>query len=276
MCIGGIGLTKGYWNNAELTHRSFPLSPFEEPGSPNKNIYRTGDRVKWRKDGELLYLGRLDHQAKVNGVRIELGEVEAVLGQLSELKQACVMLGREGRLVAFIISRVLNPPTRAQLRAFLRRNLPESMIPRSFVFVQTFPLLPNGKVDGQQLLNLSSGDTTTDSFYTPPSSQIECALVEVWQAVLEKPQIGIHDNFFELGGDSILAVQMVASAQHRGIEISVANIFEYQEIYALAKLATEFSGNFHPAAVQEQAFDFIEEVDKARLIQATTNRVTET
>ena len=202
--IGGAGLARGYLNRPELTAERFVASPFQ----PGERLYRTGDRVRWREDGVIEFLGRIDHQIKLRGYRIEPGEIEAVLQEDGAILQSLVMLreDRPGdkRLVAYVVGQGID--VEAQ-RARLKGRLPDYMIPSALMVLDSLPLTPNGKVD-RKALPVPEQDADA-SGYQAPRTPIETTLADIWGDTLKLSQVGIHDNFFDLGGHSLLAVQLM-------------------------------------------------------------------
>ncbi len=206
--IGGGGLARGYRNRPELTAERFVASPFQ----PGERLYRTGDRVRWRDDGVIEFLGRIDQQIKLRGYRIEPGEIEAVLMQDPAIRQSLVMLreDRPGdrRLVAYVVGQGVDiDATRARLRG----RLPDYMIPGVIVELESLPLTPNGKVDSRALPVPEQEAGTTA--YQAPRTPLETTLAEIWAETLGLPRVGIDDNFFDLGGHSLLAVRLMDSIQ---------------------------------------------------------------
>jgi len=212
LCIAGDGLARGYLNRPDLTTEKFiELEIFGK----TERVYKTGDLARWLPDGNLEYLGRIDHQVKLRGFRIELGEIEAVLTQQAMVKDAAVILHeKEGNkaLAAYV---VLNNDTAeiSELREALRAQLPDYMIPSYFTVLEKLPLTPNGKIDRKALPEpeqnqLVSSDAT-------PRNHTELQLMQIWQKVLNIQTISIHDNFFELGGHSLLAVQLMSHIQQQ-------------------------------------------------------------
>ncbi len=237
--IGGDGVTRGYWQRADLTEDRFKPDPFVTPDRATPwgaRMYRTGDLVRWREDGKLDFLGRADFQVKLRGYRIELGEIESVLEQQPGVKQA-VVLAREDapgdlRLVAYIVGAAHE----AALRAELAGVLPDHMIPAHFVTMDALPLTPNRKVDRKALPAPSAAQPKTET-YLAPTSDIESQLAAIWARILGVPKVGAKDNFFALGGHSLLAVQA-----HREIretlgaaKLSITDIFRFPTLAALAK-----------------------------------------
>ncbi|HSF42975.1 MAG TPA: amino acid adenylation domain-containing protein, partial [Thermoanaerobaculia bacterium] len=212
LVVGGAGLARGYLGRPELTAERFVPDP--QGVRPGGRLYRSGDLGRFLPNGEVEYLGRLDHQVKVRGFRIELGEIEAALFALPGVRQA-VVLAREGRLVAYVVG----DAEAAELRPSLSERLPDYMVPAAFVALEALPLTVNGKVDRKALLAMGTapGLEGAASGYVAPRTREEEILAAVWAQVLRVPRVGVTDNFFELGGDSILSVQIVARARQAGL-----------------------------------------------------------
>ncbi|HEU5199227.1 MAG TPA: amino acid adenylation domain-containing protein [Ktedonobacterales bacterium] len=210
--IGGIGLARGYLRRPDLTAGRFLPDPFSEV--PGARMYRTGDRVRWRAEGTLEYLGRSDFQVKLRGYRIELGEIESVLEQQPGVAQAVVVLrtdiSTDQRLVAYIVpepDRV--PPNATELRQGLQAHLPEYMLPAAYVLLEHLPLTPNGKLN-RRALPAPEWTAQLEAGYLAPRTPVEKQLASLWARVLGIEQVGINDNFFALGGHSLLATQLLA------------------------------------------------------------------
>ncbi|WP_434047551.1 MULTISPECIES: amino acid adenylation domain-containing protein [Sorangium] len=238
--IGGVGVARGYLNRPELTAERFIADPFN--ADPNARMYKTGDLCRWLPDGNIEYLGRIDHQVKIRGYRIELGEIESVLAQHPAVEGA-VVLAREDtpgtkRLVAYLVARDAVRPDVDELRELLRRALPEYMVPAGFMWLDALPLSPSGKVDRKALPAPDMAHPEQSRTYTPPRTHAEELLAGVWSHVLGIDRVGIHDSFFTLGGDSILAVQMVSRARRAGLGLSIQQVFEYQTVASLAAQVT--------------------------------------
>ncbi|WP_437738920.1 non-ribosomal peptide synthase/polyketide synthase [Sorangium sp. So ce1335] len=234
LCVGGVGVARGYLNLPELTAERFVPDPFgTELGA---RLYRTGDRARWRNNGELEFLGRLDHQVKLRGCRVEIGEIEHTLSAHPAVVQAVVVVreDRPGdrRLVAYVVAGDA-PPEPTELRDFLAARLPEYMVPSAFVPLAALPLTPNGKVDHKALPAPEwRGD---EAGYVAPRDVIEERLVEIWQEVLAVDRIGALDHFFELGGHSLLAIQIIARARDAfEIEVPLRALFEAPTVATLA------------------------------------------
>ncbi|OYE03761.1 non-ribosomal peptide synthetase [Nostoc sp. 'Peltigera membranacea cyanobiont' 232] len=228
--IGGVGLTKGYFNRPELTQEKFISNPFN-----NSKLYKTGDLARYLPDGNIEYLGRIDNQVKIRGFRIELGEVEAVLSQHSDVQASCVIAREDTpgdkRLVAYVVAHQNPTPTISELRQFLKAKLPEYMVPNVFVILESLPLTPSGKLDRRALPVPDLYSDCTDK-YVAPRTPIEELLAQIWVQVLKLELVGIYDNFFELGGHSLLATQLVSR---------IRNIFKVElplrELFARATVA---------------------------------------
>lgn len=233
--IGGVGVTRGYLNRPDLTAERFLPDPFSEV--PGARLYKTGDLARYLHDGQLEYLGRNDQQVKIRGYRIELGEIDSALRRHPALRDAITLVREEKgvkRLVAYLIASKAAVPV-ALLRQFLRAHLPEYMVPSSFVFLDTFPLTINSKIDQQALLAYSQEEDSDDvSTHVAPYTPNQELLAQVWSRVLGREQIGIHDNFFEMGGDSIISLQIVAGAAQVGLELTPRQLFQYPTIAELA------------------------------------------
>ena len=213
--IGGDGLARGYWNQPELTAERFIPNPFSD--RPGARLYTTGDLVRWLPEGSLEFLTRIDHQVKIRGCRVELGEVERTLAQHPQVREAVIACSedpsREKRLVAYVVPRKQGESNTAAWRGFLRQRLPEYMVPSAFVTLERLPVTPNGKVDRRALPAPDSGRPDLEMAYMPPRTPVEVALARIWAETLGLEQVGIHDNFFHLGGHSLLAVRLLDRVQ---------------------------------------------------------------
>jgi amino acid adenylation domain-containing protein/FkbH-like protein len=240
--IGGAGLARGYLNRPDLTAEKFIPHPFKTAA----RLYRTGDLARWRADGNLEYLGRLDYQVKIRGFRIELGEVEAALKNHTEVG-ATVALAREDhpgdkRLVAYIVRRAEASVSAEELKKCLREQLPEFMVPSDFVFLETMPMTPNGKIDRKALPppKPPSGDERSD--LVAPRNTIEARLAAIWCEVFGLKAISIHDNFFDLGGHSLLAVRIIAAVRDAlNVELPLITLFSAPTIAALSDVVSASS-----------------------------------
>jgi amino acid adenylation domain-containing protein/non-ribosomal peptide synthase protein (TIGR01720 family) len=234
--IGGAGLGRGYLRRAALTAERFVPNPFSASGG--ERLYRTGDQVRWLADGNLEFMGRLDHQVKFRGHRLELGEIVAALRRHADVEQAVVVVREdrgEKRLVAYVVAKG-KEPGRAELRSHLQTLLPEYAVPSDFVLMERLPLLPNGKIDRKALPAPVIGQSESGA-YVGPRTRAEEILCDIWAALLNIERVGIYDNFFELGGDSILSIQVIARAREAGLNLTARQIFERQTVAELAELA---------------------------------------
>lgn len=230
--ISGDGLARGYLNRPELSAERFVPHPFSEV--PGTRLYRTGDLVRYRTHGSIEFLGRIDHQVKIRGFRIELGEIEAILREHQAIRDALVMV-REDRpkhelLVAYLVAEQESILSAESLRDYLGTRLPGYMLPAAFVFLDAFPLTPNGKVDRQRFPIPTIRPSEVDKGYVAPRRLIEALLADIWAEVLAVEQIGVYDNLFDLGGDSIRCVQIATRVQQVGLAITPKQLLRYQTI----------------------------------------------
>ncbi|MEU9504683.1 amino acid adenylation domain-containing protein [Micromonospora sp. NPDC048170] len=238
--VGGAGLARGYLGDPARTALRFVPDPFGAPGS---RMYRTGDRAHRRADGVLHFAGRVDDQVKLNGYRIEPGEIEAVLAGLAEVARVAVAV-RHDQLVAFVVPRQ-DELDLAALRGRLRDLLPAHLVPR-LVRADDLPLNANGKVDRGRLPDVVFTEDVSTATFVPASSAAERTLAEVWREVLGADRVGVHDNFLDLGGDSITALRTVARVKARGLQVAVADMLGPRTLAEVAAGAT-------PAAVAAPA-----------------------
>jgi len=266
--IGGAGLARGYLNRPELTEQKFIPNPFDNSkaqsvvlGSPQveqlckrvkvqkSKLYKTGDLARYLPDGNIEFLGRIDHQVKIRGFRIELGEIEAVLSQHSYVREV-VVIAREDipgdkRLVAYLTTNdtkttVVRRTVQSSindLRSFLKTKLPEYMIPAAFVFLEVLPLTPNGKVNRRGLPVPDASSLVRESSFVAPRDSLELQLAQIWSQILGVSPIGVRDNFFNLGGHSLLAVRLMAEIEKQfGKNLSLAALFQGATLEQLAIL----------------------------------------
>ncbi|HZW29446.1 MAG TPA: amino acid adenylation domain-containing protein [Isosphaeraceae bacterium] len=238
--IGGAGLARGYRGRAGLTAERFLPDPFGvEPG---RRLYRTGDRARWRPDGTLECLGRVDDQVKVRGFRVELGEIESTLGRHPGVRAVAVAARPDATgelgLVAYVVPRAGGDAIpAAELRGWLLSRLPEFMIPSVFVDLDALPRTPNGKVDRQALPDPGRARFADSPGVLPPRGPIEVALAEIWAEVLGGDRFGAHDNFFERGGHSLVAIRLLARARHTfDVEVPLKDFLDEPTIAGLARL----------------------------------------
>lgn len=233
--VAGPGLARGYLGRPDLSAERFVPNPF----APGERIYRTGDRVCWRPDGTLLFLGRVDHQVKIRGFRIELGEIEARLRENTALADVAVIVREdrpgEPRIVAYLVARNTAPTVDA-LRSQLMTALPEYLLPSAYVFLPNLPLTPNGKLDRKALPEPGHAER----HYVAPRTVTESLIVAIWADVLSLPQVGVDDNFFQLGGHSLMATQVVSRLRQAfNVELPVRELFAAPTATALAVVVDE-------------------------------------
>ena len=210
--IGGLSLARGYVGDPQHTSEKFIPNPFSrEKGA---RLYKTGDLARYLPDGNIQFLGRVDHQVKIRGYRIELGEIEAVLSRHQGIKDVVVSVSEETsgdkRLVAYVIPKEGKTPQNNELNEFLKKNLPEYMIPSFFVMMDAFPLTPSGKVSRRGLKSPKKIKRDGEIPLAAPRTPTEAEMTTIWMDVLGVGQIGIHDNFFHLGGHSLLATRIIS------------------------------------------------------------------
>ncbi|MGJ7902689.1 amino acid adenylation domain-containing protein [Lysobacter sp. 1R34A] len=251
--IGGACVAKGYLGRDELTAERFIPDPFDQSpthqqtGMPAR-LYRTGDLARWRDDGVIEYLGRADQQVKIRGHRVELGEIETLLGAEETVAEAAVALHADGSgpamLAAYLVPATGLSLDRDGLRRRLAAKLPEYMVPSVYIELAALPLTPSGKLDRKAL---APPERSRQAVYAAPRSDIEHKLVALWQQIFGLERVGIHDNFFELGGDSLTAAELVAAfPQHFGSELSLGALFEGSTIAGLAAYLERSGGENDP------------------------------
>ncbi|MBL1210547.1 thioesterase domain-containing protein [Geminocystis sp. GBBB08] len=240
--IGGVGVARGYLNLPELTAEKFIPNPFGEG-----KLYKTGDLARYLPDGNIDFIGRVDNQVKIRGFRIELAEIEIILHRHPDIKE-CLVIVKENSdgdkyLSAYIITK--KEISIAEIREFLLTKLPNYMIPNSFVFLDKFPLTPNGKMDHKALPE-PYFSTSFQHQYLPPQNEREFQLTQIWENVLQIHPIGIKDNFFDLGGHSLLAVRLVSEIETiYQKKLPLATLFQAPTIEQLAKILQENNYNHH-------------------------------
>lgn len=250
LCIGGIGVARGYVSNPALTAEKFIQNPFV----PGDIIYKTGDLARWYAQGDIEYLGRLDHQLKIRGYRIELGEIENRLLAHRDIREAVALgLEEDGKkfLCAYYVSDTRLPVR--ELKRFLAAAVPEYMVPSYFVHMDAFPLSSNGKIN-RKALPKPGPDEADAVAYAPPRNETEEKLAEIYAQVLDKPRVGIDDSLFDLGGDSLSIIQIYSRIYDFGWGVTAADFYTYQTI---RELADKISG-VQPAAAQHEAIETLE------------------
>lgn len=226
--IGGEGVARGYVDNPRLTAERFVPSAVGK--TPGARLYRTGDRARLQRDGVLEFLGRVDHQLKIRGRRVEPGEVEQQLAAHPAVKKCVVVLHARRSLVAYVVPHGARVPV-GELRVFLRERLAEALVPQSFVWLDVLPLNPNGKLDRKALPDPVQAEAAS----APPSSDLERQIASIWQEVLGVPSVGVRDNFFDLGGHSLLLARVLA-ALRQGVapEATMLTLFRHPTVQDLA------------------------------------------
>ena len=238
--IGGAGLAKGYLNRPELTAEKFISPPFG-----NFKLYKTGDLARFLSNGNIEYLGRIDHQVKIRGFRIELGEIEALLSQYPQVRSQTV-IAREDEpgnpcLVAYIVPQPGQTLNDSDLHQYLQERLSDYMVPSAFVILEDLPLTPNGKLDRHALPAPDKFRKDLDS-YLPPRDAIELQLIHIWENVLDVHPVGVQDNFFNLGGHSLMAVRLMAQIQQQlGKNLPLATLFQNPTIAQMAEIVRQES-----------------------------------
>ncbi|WP_123064862.1 non-ribosomal peptide synthetase [Paenibacillus amylolyticus] len=232
LCIAGDGVSRGYWNNAELTRTKFIRSPFAD----NELLYRTGDSVKWLPDGRLQFLGRLDSQVKIRGYRIEVGEIESILNQFEDVREAVVVPCQSNAGLQYLAAYYTANQSidTAHIRRHAANKLPDYMIPAVFVELDTLPHTPNGKID-RKALQAKQPQLEQEKQSVAPATEVEKALIEIWNALVGIGSIGLHDSFLESGGNSLILVLLAEQIEqlYPGV-ITVADLFGFPTIGQLA------------------------------------------
>jgi len=236
LCIAGRGLARGYLNRPQLTAEKFiEVKLFGK----TERIYKTGDLAKWRPDGNLEYLGRIDHQVKLRGFRIELGEIESVLLQIPDIKESVVVIletdSDQKQLVAYVVTEkqdAQEAETALKFKEYLKQKLPDYMVPAFFVFIDALPLTPNGKIDRNAL---PEHVIRNSGLFVSPRDAVELRLVQLWEKLFGISPVSVLDNFFEIGGDSLLAIRLFANIKREfGITVPLHTIFQNRTVEQLA------------------------------------------
>ena len=250
----------GYINNREENRNRFVKNPFRD--DEKDQLYYTGDRGRYRPDGMLEFLGRLDDQVKIRGVRVEPNEITVTFARHPEVDSCFVTNKRDEqrqiRLVAFVVVTEQSKTTVSELRAYLKKQLPATMVPEAFVFLPDLPLTPRGKVDRRALPVPDERRPDLEESFAAPRNAVEEALAEIWGEILRIEKVGIQDNFFELGGHSLMATRVISrlSAVYQ-VEIPLRQFFLYPTI---AELALIISGNLEKTE-QEHVKQLLDEFE---------------
>lgn len=209
--VSGEGLARGYMGRPELTAERFVPNPFTMRSS--QRLYKSGDLGQWLPDGDIEYLGRIDHQVKIRGFRVELGEIEATLGRYPGVRAAVVVLRQdegEARLIGYVVPNNDLPPSIVELRSFLKDRLPSYMVPSAFIFLDVLPLNASGKVDRNALPSPRPEQIAGEIDYEPPRTPVEEMMASIWERVLNRERVGRRENFFDVGGHSLMVTQVIS------------------------------------------------------------------
>ena len=254
--LSGEGLARGYLKRSELTAERFVPNPFSERGG--ERLYRTGDVCRYREDGTIEYVGRVDEQVKVRGFRIELGEIETVLAKAEGVAEAVVVVREqagEKRLVAYVVGEKGRELSASEMRNYLAGRLPDYMIPAAFVVMEEMPITANGKVDKKKLPEPTNERPSLASEFIKPQTETELRIAAIWQELLHLSEIGTQDNFFDLGGNSLLLVQLHARLQKiYGEQVTMVDLFEHPTVGSLAAQLSKEEPS--PEQVERQAARF--------------------
>ena len=274
ICVSGIGVGAGYWKNEQKTKDSFVPNPFTHgrknlPENRQDLIYKTGDLGRWLSNGNIEFLGRIDHQVKIRGFRVELGEIETFLGQHQSVKEVVVVVHQEEadnlQLVAYVVASTEEVPSINELRSFLKEKLPDHMIPSFFVMLENLPLAPSGKVDRKALPKPDNLRPELDTAYVSPRNEIERKVADIWQKVLNVEKVGIQDNFFDLGGHSLSVLQVYSKLRELfPNNLVMTDLFKYPTISSISRYLNQEEDSF---ANQSDELNQELEVGKARLKQ---------
>lgn len=236
LLIGGAGVGRGYLNLPELSAQRFLPDPFTtEPA----RVYRTGDLARQLPDGQIMFLGRVDDQVKIRGYRIEPGEISAVLNRQPAVQTSFVTVraeeGAEPRLLAYIVLKPDACPLAGELQSFLADQLPDYMVPSTFVKIERLPLTTHGKVDRAALPAPTTANVLSNDQFDPPQGEVEQWLANLLTTLLRVDRIGREDNFFRLGGHSLMGAQLIAKIQERfGVELSLRSMFDHPSVHGIA------------------------------------------
>src|SRR5262249_32904051 len=238
MYVGAAGVARGYLRRPELSAERFITDPFNN--RPEALLYKTGDLARYLPDGDIEYLGRIDHQVKIRGFRIELGEVEAALNRHPSVRESIVLVREdtpgEKRLVAYLVAESGKAFTSSELRNFLQQKLPDYMTPATFVTLDVLPLTSNGKIDRKALPAPEQSRPELAETFVAPRTQVEELLAGIWADVLEVEQVGVFDDFFDLGGHSLLATRLVSRIRDAfRVELPLAALFDAATVASLAE-----------------------------------------
>ncbi|QLE58472.1 non-ribosomal peptide synthetase [Nostoc sp. TCL26-01] len=237
--ISGLGIAQGYSDRPNITSEKFISNPFSP--EPNSRLYKTGDLARYLPDGNIEYLGRNDHQVKIDGFRIELAEIETLLNQHPAIAQAVVIANQppagNNRLIAYIVPQTGETLTTDELQSFLAHQLPDYMIPADYVSLESLPLTANGQIDHRALPTPNFVQQTSEVVFVAPRDQVEMQLVKIWEKILGVQPIGVEDNFFAVGGNSFLAVRLFSEIEkHFDKNFRLSTLLQRPTIAQLAEV----------------------------------------
>jgi len=273
LCIGGVQVARGYLNRPELTAERFIADPFSK--QQGRKLYRTGDLTRFRPDGGIEFLGRIDHQVKIRGYRVELGEIESVLREHSTVADVIVMAREDvpgdKRLIAYVQRKPDQPLKSSDLHKHLVAKLPDYMVPSAFVLLDKMPLLSNGKVDREALPAPEYSRQALEEEYVAPRNEVEEALAKIFAEVLGVEKIGINDNFFLLGGHSLLATQVLTRLRETlQSDVPLRRIFEEPTVAGMATAVEEFKTQAQDDVIEVISRDDKEDEPLAALLEQMT------
>ncbi len=275
ICVSGIGVGAGYWKNEEKTKLSFVPNPFPDarkklPENRADLIYKTGDLGRWLPDGNIEFLGRIDHQVKIRGFRVELGEIETFLGQHPNVRENVVVVHQEEAdntvLIAYVVAKTEPSPSISELRSFLKEKLPDHMVPSGFVMLGNLPLAPSGKIDRKALPKPDNLRPELETVYVSPRNDIELVIADIWQKTLKVEKVGIEDNFFDLGGHSLNVLQVYSKLREfLKADLVITDLFKYPTISSISRYLNQEEDDVF--ANQSNELNEELEVGKSRLKQ---------
>ncbi|WP_442936843.1 non-ribosomal peptide synthetase [Nostoc sp.] len=273
ICVSGIGVGDGYWKNQEKTNFSFVTNPFTDvsqklPENRRDLIYKTGDLGRWLPDGNIEFLGRIDHQVKIRGFRVELGEIETFLCQHPNVRENVVVVRQDEpgnlQLVAYVVAKTEPVPSISELRSFLKEKLPDHMLPSAFMMLENLPLAPSGKVDRKALPKPDNLRPELETAYVLPRNEMEHVIADIWQKILKVEKVGIQDNFFDLGGHSLNVLQVYSKLRELyKADLVITDLFKYPTISSIARYFNQEEDDSF--AIQSNELNDQLEAGKARL-----------
>jgi non-ribosomal peptide synthetase component F len=270
--VGGDGLSSGYFNRPEITAEKFVPNPFSESGGDR--LYKTGDLVRWLADGSIEFMGRVDRQVKIRGLRIEPGEIAAMLATHADVCESVVLvredLPGDRRLIAYFTTNTTTDIS--ALRDYLKERLPNYMIPSAFVQMDSFPVTPNGKTDFRAF-PAPANDLTVSASFVAPQNQLEESIAQIWQQVLGLQAVGTQDNFFDAGGNSLSLIQVQGRLQETlQREIPVVDLFQYATIQGLAQRLSQQNAVPESAKAEVRPEKLAQGSDRLKLLRQKTQR----